>query len=125
VEFILNQSVSVELMKRVAPFSTEILALSIQFLGEVLFRTSELLITWSIVLRLALPPQMLTVLLMLLYVTHVLLLDTGGNGNEELVNILSEGTAETARAESFSRCWLPLLLTLVMFPIRFELLLVI
>src|SRR5215204_191688 len=112
-------------MKRVAPFSTNTLALSIQFLCEVLFRISELLITRSIVLRPALPPQMLTVLLALLYITHVLLLDTADNGNEELVIILSEGTGEMAGAVPFSFCWLPLLLTLIVFPVCSESLLVI
>src|SRR5215207_1087144 len=97
-------------MKRVAPFSTEILALSIQFLSEVLFRISELLITWSMVLRSALPPQRLIVLLALSYVTHVFLLDTGSNDNdnddEESGIILSEGTGAVAidRSLSFSRC---------------------
>src|SRR5829696_3742224 len=113
-------------MKRVAPFSTDTLALSIQFLCEVLFRISELLITWSIVLRSALPPQMLTVLLMLSYVTHVLLLDTADNGNEELVIILSGGAGEMAGAVPFTLCCLPLLLlTSVVFPICSESLLVI
>src|SRR5918998_6399004 len=99
-------------MKRVAPFSTDTLALSIQFLCDVLFRISELLITWSIVLRSALPPQMLIVLLMRLYVTQVLLLDT--------TELFSERTGEMAGAVPFSLCWLPLLLTLVVFPISSE-----
>src|SRR5215207_8054008 len=115
-------------MKRVAPFSTEILALSIQFLSEVLFRIFELLITWSRVLRSALPPQRLTVLLTLSYFTHVLLLDTRDsgkdNGEEELGIILSEGTGELAIDVSFSRCCMPPLLTLVLFPIPFVSLLV-
>jgi hypothetical protein len=69
---------------------------------------------------------MLTVLLALSYVTHVLLLDTADNGNEELVIILSERTGEMAGAVPFSLCWLPLLLlTLVVFPICPESLLVI
>jgi hypothetical protein len=69
---------------------------------------------------------MLTVLLMLSYVTHVLLLDTADNGNEELVIIPSERTGEMAGAVSFSFCWLPLLLLkLVVFPICSDSLLVI
>src|SRR5215216_2737440 len=98
-------------MKRVAPSSTEMLALSIQFLSEILFRISELLITRSIVLRSALPPQRLIVLLMLSYITHVLLSsDTGrngkdnDNGDEELGIVLSEGTGTIVSDISFSRC---------------------
>src|SRR5215208_634996 len=114
-------------MKRVAPSSTDILALSIQFLSEVLFRISDLLITWSMVLRSALPPQRSIVLLMLSYITHVLLLsDTGGNGkdndngNEELGIILSEATGAIAIEVSFSRCCMSLpLLTSVLLSVRF------
>jgi hypothetical protein len=68
---------------------------------------------------------MLTVRLALLYVTHVLLLDTADNGNEVLVIIRSERTGEMAGAVPFSPCLLPLLLTLVVFPICSESLLVI
>jgi hypothetical protein len=57
VEFILNHRVSVEFIKRVALFAIEIFALRIQFLSEVLFRASELLIIRFIVLRLVLPPH--------------------------------------------------------------------
>jgi hypothetical protein len=62
----------------------------------------------------------------------LLLLDTRGNGkgdnngDEELGVILSGGTGAMAIDVSFSRCWMPpLLLTSVLFPMRFVLLLVI